>query len=320
MRVAILGATGIGKNHAAWFTGHGCDVVSFLGSTRASIQATTALLQGKICFTGKGYQSLQDLLEFSRPDIVCVSTPPVLHDDHVRQSLLAGAHVLCEKPLVGDDVQVGARPWQNIVAEGDALVKLADKAGRLFGTQMQYGHAAGILVELVSEVSKPLLDWSMEFETRTVRPGRSGAQIWIDLSPHPLSILQKYAGRVEIDWASAQCRVENMETEASFHLRIAGQEEPCRVRISTRCNPNRETPLRRTTMNGIAIDYSARRNDAGDFKSFFQCGEVLTECPDLCDLLIGNFVRACRGEETLLVTGEDGARNVEMQLRLLECR
>jgi hypothetical protein len=85
-----------------------------------------------------------------------------------------------------------------------------------------------------------------------------------------------------------------------------------------RCNPERDVPRRRIMVNGRTIDYNARNNEAGQFKAFFSEGETTRELPDLVDLLIGNFVRACRGEEALFVTGEDGARNVEMQLRLLE--
>ena len=33
------------------------------------------------------------------PDIVVVASPSALHHEHVRASLLAGAHVLCEKPM-----------------------------------------------------------------------------------------------------------------------------------------------------------------------------------------------------------------------------
>ena len=40
--------------------------------------------------------------------------------------------------------------------------------------------------------------------------------------------------------------------------------------------------------------------------------------PDLVDTLIGDFLRACRGEGALPVTGAEGAQNVAWQLKIAE--
>src|SRR5688500_8988121 len=102
LKVAIIGASGIGKNHAGWFQGHGCEVCAFLGSGPESVSRTHELLQQLIGFRGRGYHELDALLQNEKPNIVCVSTPPSLHYEQVMKSLAAGAHVLCEKPLVYD--------------------------------------------------------------------------------------------------------------------------------------------------------------------------------------------------------------------------
>ena len=317
MKIAILGASGIGKNHAGWFAGHGCEIVAFLGSSQDSIAGTAPVLESRLGYTVPGFTDLAELIRTSRPDAVCISTPPQLHFEQATQCLEAGLHVLCEKPLVGDDVAVDSFAWQKIVAEADALVQQAQEKQLVFGTQMQYAHATPIVRELTGLGDAPLRHWSMIMETKNVRPGRGGEQIWIDLSPHPLSVLQKLAGPIEIDWTSACCKVEQNASEAYFQVRIEGQAEACDARVIVRCNPDRAVPQRRIEVNGIAVDYAARKNAAGDFKSFFSVDESEVEAPDLVDILIGNFVRACRGEEALLATGADGARNVEMQLRLL---
>src|SRR5688572_13032055 len=93
LRVAILGASGIGKNHAGWFVSHGCDVIAFLGSLPESIARTQETLQQSIGFDGRGYHDLNELLKNECPDIVCISTPPPLHYEQAMQSLAAGAHV-----------------------------------------------------------------------------------------------------------------------------------------------------------------------------------------------------------------------------------
>jgi hypothetical protein len=43
--VAVIGASGIGKNHARWFHQHSCEVGAFMGSSPASIERTQELLR-----------------------------------------------------------------------------------------------------------------------------------------------------------------------------------------------------------------------------------------------------------------------------------
>jgi predicted dehydrogenase len=320
MKVAILGASGIGKNHARWFTGHGCEVVSFLGSSPESIAATTQLLRDSIGFVGKGYSDLAALLRETQPDIVCISNPPKLHCEQAVMSLEAGAHVLCEKPLVGDD----SRPNEDMIAEARRLTEIARDKKLLLGTQMQYAIATPLILELANikagadGAGEPVTSWAMEMETKNIRPGRGGSDIWVDLSPHPLSVLQKVGGLAEIDWESVQCQVKDMESHAEFQVRFEGQEQLCAARVTVRCNPENPVPLRRFTINGHKVDYSARKNETGDFKAFFknEDGQEI-EHDDLVDCLIGNFVAACRDKEPLVVTGDDGAQNVEWQLNIL---
>jgi predicted dehydrogenase len=59
------------------------------------------------------------LLANPEVDLVYIATPPFMHYAQARAALLAGKHVICEKPLA------------LAVAEADELVALADAAGRL---------------------------------------------------------------------------------------------------------------------------------------------------------------------------------------------
>src|SRR5687768_9099806 len=95
-KVAVIGASGIGKNHARWFHQHGCDVVAFVGSSPESVARTQKVLEDGFGFTGRGYTDVQEMLSNVKPNIVCVSSPPPHHFAQVLQSLQAGAHILCE--------------------------------------------------------------------------------------------------------------------------------------------------------------------------------------------------------------------------------
>ncbi|MCC6486037.1 MAG: hypothetical protein IT364_00925, partial [Candidatus Hydrogenedentes bacterium] len=71
-RVAVLGASGIGKHHAKWWALEGAHVCAIAGSSEASVCKTAAGLQELFGFCGRGYGSVEALLERERPNIVDV--------------------------------------------------------------------------------------------------------------------------------------------------------------------------------------------------------------------------------------------------------
>jgi predicted dehydrogenase len=314
LKVAVVGASGIGRNHARWFHGHGCDVVAFVGSSPESVASTRSILEKGFGFSGRGYHEVEAMLQEEKPDAVCISSPPHLHYRQALACFEHGAHVLCEKPLVGDET----RPAQEMVEEAQHLVREGENAGVLFGTQMQYAIAVEHIRELAGLApDEPLREWTMEMETKNVRPGREDEKIWVDLSPHPLSVLQKWDGHAVLDWNSVQCDVRHKESEARFNVHLGGGE--CAARVVVRVNGERATPLRCFTINGRTVKYSARNNEQGEFHTFLKNSDGHEiELRDLVDILIGNFVAACQEREQLIVTGADGAQNVEWQLKILE--
>lgn len=316
LKVAIIGASGIGKNHAGWFKGHGCDVCAFLGSTPQSVAHTQELLQQLIGFSGRGYHDLDALLQTERPSITCISTPPPFHYEQVMKSLAAGAHVLCEKPLVYDVSLLNSE----LIVQGQTLVREAAKRKRLLGTQMQYGVAVDKVLELAGVAPSEVREFSMEMETKNLRHGRDYEKIWIDLSPHPLSVLQKMAPDMAMDEDSIVCEVGQFETTARFNMHQTQKpnRKPIAAGVTVRFNPDSPVPLRRFTINGCHVDYVGRKNEAGAFRTYLTANGSTLELPDFVDLLVGNFVDACHKQKPLRVTGADGAQNVEWQLKIME--
>ena len=74
----------------------------------------------------KAFATVEELIEQTRPDLVAVCTPPALHRSHVELALAAGCHVLCEKPLA------------DTLAEADAIVDAARRAGRMVVVNSQF--------------------------------------------------------------------------------------------------------------------------------------------------------------------------------------
>ena len=54
----------------------------------------------------KAYGSYKELLNDSEVDVVYICTPNALHFDQIMLCLSYGKHVVCEKPMVADEVQV----------------------------------------------------------------------------------------------------------------------------------------------------------------------------------------------------------------------
>jgi predicted dehydrogenase len=72
------------------------------------------------------FDTVEELLEEGRPDVVVVATPPSTHAAFCIQALEAGAHVLCEKPFV------------ETVEQGDAVLAAAARAGRQVAVNHQF--------------------------------------------------------------------------------------------------------------------------------------------------------------------------------------
>jgi predicted dehydrogenase len=63
----------------------------------------------------KTYRSFEELLNDNAIELVVVNTPSFTHFDYAKKSLLAGKHVIVEKPFTAN------------VAEADELIALAKK-------------------------------------------------------------------------------------------------------------------------------------------------------------------------------------------------
>ncbi len=92
--VAVVGAGFIGPVHVEGLRRIGANILGILGvSDQESRQAAASL------GLPQAYQNLEEILQDSRVKVVHIATPNRLHYPMARQVLLAGKHVLCEKPL-----------------------------------------------------------------------------------------------------------------------------------------------------------------------------------------------------------------------------
>jgi len=320
MKIAILGASGIGKSHARWFSLHGCDLVSILGSSDESAAHSGAALRDEFGFAGATYSDLGALLQETSPDAVCISTPSTLHFVQALQCLEAGVHVLCEKPLV----YAPGRPIRENLSGARELVQLARKGNLVLGTQLQYGAATPILCKLAGTTPPEVGDFAMELETVNPKASRIPQELWIDLGPHVLAVAQCLGGEgATLSEDSVRLHfAQNFDaTEVSARFQIAGTNGrlvTCRAIIRAIDGTfSAKKPSRRFAFNGRVVVYQGMRAENGEYHAQYTAPDGYTNLhPDPVSYLISDFLRAIQEQRQPTISGEFGMQNLEWLLQI----
>ncbi len=92
--VGVAGTGFIGPAHVEGLRRNAIQVVGLLGSTQEKAETKAAELG-----IGRAYNSLDEMLADPDVDVVHLATPNHLHHSGAKAALLAGKHVVCEKPL-----------------------------------------------------------------------------------------------------------------------------------------------------------------------------------------------------------------------------
>src|SRR5438045_6843943 len=92
--IALVGTGFIAPVHLEALRRLGRPVVGVLGSSPAKSRAAAQTLQ-----VAKAYERYEDLLTDPAVGFVHLASPNRLHFEQCRSALLAGKHVICEKPL-----------------------------------------------------------------------------------------------------------------------------------------------------------------------------------------------------------------------------
>lgn len=311
LRVAVAGASGIGRHHANWHAHLGAEVVAFLGSSRDRCADTARRLSGMFGFRGRGYTDLDELLGREQPDVVDVCTPNRLHFDVARQSLAAGCHVLCEKPLVWDEPIDAPR----LLSQAQELSDGARAAGRHLGLCTQYAMA-------VPQWRRVHPDWSpgrrirFEAELETLSRGRQrdAASVWVDMGSHPLSLVLAILPGARIEEDRLQVCFRGREAVAEFVLAEGPRRCECRVAVRDR---DGGSPVRRFGFDGRSVDCSARPDERGVYVSVLRHGGAEDVGDDLMLQLIRQFHQVVAGTEPApAVPPEVALRNLALQVRI----
>lgn len=222
---AIVGTGFMAAVHADALRRLGVRVVGVVGSEfeRASAAARERGLPPAAA-------TLDELLQRDDVDVIHVTSPNHLHATHATAAIVAGKHVVCEKPLAGT------------LAEADELVSLAEMSGRVCAVNFnnRYQGQARVLRALraggalgpVHAVRGSYLqdwllresDWNWRVDAALGGPMRAVGDIgvhWFDLAEHVSGqrVTEVYAQTTRIHQARGGRRVET-EDAADVLLRF----------------------------------------------------------------------------------------------------
>ena len=323
IRVAVIGARGIGKHHAKWHHLSGAEVVAFAGTSEETCRQTEEILRGLFDFSGKGYWDLDEMLRRERPDVADVCSPPVVHRAHVLKALECGAHVLCEKPLVWDEGKSAAE----MLADGREMVAVARDRERMFGICTQYAAIWPCYEEVYREHRGTLERAERFFFTieSKGKAGRRGREIWMDLGSHPIGALLACIPEGVVDAERVEGTLSANRAVARFDLvactsKLAASGDRSSVEMITANAPKDRSPRRKIGLNGFVVDIEGKADEKGIFRTVLRTEDEERWGEDVMHTTIRRFLEAVReGDEgRICATGAAGLRNLELQLKILE--
>ena len=199
IHVGIVGTGLMGAAHANALRWNGIKVAGILGSTYQKSQQAADELGIE-----KAYQSFEEMVNDARIDVIHLTTPNHLHYPHAKAALLAGKHVVCEKPLTMN------------TAESKELMLLGREKNLVTAVNFNFRMSAMVqkALEIVrnGEIGKPFIihgsylqdwllypsDWNWRLDTNVGGQLRTVGDIgshWLDLVSYisGLRILEVFA-------------------------------------------------------------------------------------------------------------------------------
>ena len=309
-RVAIIGARGIGRHHANWWRLEGAEVCAFAGTSPESVANTRTMLRETFGIDARGYADVSNMLETERPDIVDVCSPPDRHYGHVRAALDAGSHVLCEKPFVYES----GVPRERLLAQAYDLLQQSERLGRQLGVCTQYSAGAPLLLDLYRERHDDAVMRRYCGHLESPAKGRSPdpVRVWVDLAPHPISVLQTLVPELEVDWGSVRTEFSGYSAIARFDA--CGRDGRVECEIITRNAVEPPLNVRRFGINDSFFQIEGGKDAEGAY-----CARVTAsdgDCrqhPDFMRLLIRGFLAG-----RPVADARTGVANLDLLLRFIE--
>ena len=312
LRVAIVGVRGVGKFHAQWYAKEGCEILAFASSRPETLAQNESALKSVVPnFRGRGYFNLSDMLEAEKPDAISVCSPHHLHAEHSFEALSRGIHVLCEKPLVW----LGPDKLGEAIEQSRKVVNLAAEKGLQFAVNTQYVAAVPHLLQILDEHGLPKIpeQVTLTMEAKVRERDISGVNLWIDLAPHPLSILLALFPEAELDLDNVVFEEGDDFLVAHFSLRHQTHLLPVTVKVRRHAGELE----RSITWGEFKIKFLPFVGEDGIYRIKLEWANGFRVVEDFMQVSIRQFVRSVSGEGTPLCDATMAGRQMEWLVALV---
>jgi predicted dehydrogenase len=291
LKIAVLGASGIGKFHVREFLAAGANVTAILGSSKESVEKTADSLNLEFGFHPKTYVKLETLLQTEHLDAVSIATPPQMHYDQAKKCLEAGLHVLCEKPFVFNSYSENGKPTAELIA-------LAKNQNRIVTINTQWPSVLRYVAPLV-DISR------VESFFMYTQPGERGIGMLWDHLPHTNSMLVKLipGGRAEEIKFS-----ETSEEENDVDFIYRSHDSLCQVHYKFKFKATRPRDLW-FSINGVEF----KREIGEAYQQKLITGKANIEIEDPFKASLKMFVDSIKGMAQPLISTAEIIENVLLQ-------
>ncbi len=290
LKLAILGASGIGFYHAREFANAGCDITAILGSSEESSIKTALRLKEQFNINPKPYHNLDELLSKETLDAVSICTPPEFHSKHVEKCLEAGLHVFCEKPFSPNK------------STAEYLINLAKQKGKIISVNTQWVSALKYVPEELKEKTS--------YFSMFMRPVNFPIEkLPEECIPHFNSLLIKLIPN------GKPLEIKTETKNDAINIKFFYQNETQTCEVSYIISSKKEKP----TELGFNINKTEFIRELGEnYQQYLISGKGTYKIEDPLRASIRGFVSSILKEGNPLVTPNEIISNVALQEEILE--
>ena len=293
LKIAIIGANGIGRVHARIFHSLGAKIEAITCSTLKSVSQAAKFLLDDYGIRTKTFSSIDSAI--AEPiDAISICTPPHLHYDYILAAFDRKLPVFCEKPLF----------WDSSCNVHNVKSKLSILKNHRHRQLFMNTNNTVLFQALSNSLPDPdnISDFSLLFYTQ----GRYNYEdIAIDLLPHGFSILTNYFGEQKIhsfDWEATQNNFRCNFVYNHCNVKFDFQEKPNgSKRLSFKCNDNHFERIQ----EGKAQSYKVYMQEVKTGNRFYS--------DDPFKVYIEKFIQYCLNE-TLNIPDEFNDASINLRL------
>jgi UDP-N-acetylglucosamine 3-dehydrogenase len=317
MRVGVIGAGTMGKNHARVYAEmKGVELVGI-----ADLNRKTKDIADK--YKCRYYRNHVRLLKEERPEAVSVCVPTSLHYRIAKDVIGSGTHLLVEKPITQE------------LEHAREIVKMAEDAGLKLavGHIERFNPAVQRLKKLIDEGKLGKVTSILARRVGLFPPRIKDANVIIDIAVHDIDIFNYLLGKepVRIYAAGGKALVNDREDYADIFMKYNGTNgfievnwiTPVKLRILNVTGTKGYARLNYVTQKLTLYESNYERtfDEFGDFVLHFgepKMDPISVKNQEPLKLELADFIDSVKNDRKPLVSGEDGLKAIKIAMDVMK--